>query len=105
LAPTVEIAATGFCHPGGILQLFHRQDQQILRLPTAAAAKSLQQIQAGSLIVIVRKIFIDLLDYAGAIDSSALHESAESFGAFEHRQIASKKRKSNSRRDQIVVLA
>jgi hypothetical protein len=34
----VGIAATEFCHPGGILQLFHRQDQQILRLPTAAAA-------------------------------------------------------------------
>jgi hypothetical protein len=33
----VGIAATGFCYPGGILQLFHRQDQQILRLPTAAA--------------------------------------------------------------------
>jgi hypothetical protein len=28
---------TRFCHPGGILQLFHRQDQQILRLPTAAS--------------------------------------------------------------------
>jgi hypothetical protein len=39
----VGIAATGFCHPSGILQLFHRQDQQILRLPTAVA-RSLQQI-------------------------------------------------------------
>jgi hypothetical protein len=29
LAPTVGIAATGFCYPGGILQAFHRQDQQI----------------------------------------------------------------------------
>jgi hypothetical protein len=29
LAPTVGIAATGFCYPGGILQLFHRQYQQI----------------------------------------------------------------------------
>jgi hypothetical protein len=28
---------TGFCYPGGILQLFRRQDHQILRLPTAAA--------------------------------------------------------------------
>jgi hypothetical protein len=36
LAPTVGIAATGFYHPGGILQPFRRQDQQILRLPTAA---------------------------------------------------------------------
>jgi hypothetical protein len=25
----VGIAATGFCYPGGIFQLFHRQDQQI----------------------------------------------------------------------------
>jgi hypothetical protein len=30
LAPTVGIAATGFCYPGGILQqVFHRQDQQV----------------------------------------------------------------------------
>jgi hypothetical protein len=28
------------CYPGGILQLFRLQDRQILRLPTAAAAKS-----------------------------------------------------------------
>jgi hypothetical protein len=41
LAPTVGIAATGFCYPGGILQLFHRQDQQILRLPIAAARSHL----------------------------------------------------------------
>jgi hypothetical protein len=40
LAPTVGIATTGFCHPGGILQLFHRQDQQILWLPTAASIGS-----------------------------------------------------------------
>jgi hypothetical protein len=39
----VGIAATGFCYPGGILQLFHRQDQQIFKLLTAAA-RSLQQI-------------------------------------------------------------
>jgi hypothetical protein len=37
------IVMTGFCHPGGILQLFHRHDQQILRLPTAAGVRSLQQ--------------------------------------------------------------
>jgi hypothetical protein len=30
LAPTVGIAATGFCYLGGILQLFHRRYQQIL---------------------------------------------------------------------------
>jgi hypothetical protein len=29
LAPTVGIAATGFCYSGGILQLFHRRYQQI----------------------------------------------------------------------------
>jgi hypothetical protein len=27
LAPTVGIAPTGFYYPGGILQLFHREDQ------------------------------------------------------------------------------
>jgi hypothetical protein len=32
LAPTVGIAVTGFCYPGEILQLFHREDQQILWL-------------------------------------------------------------------------
>jgi hypothetical protein len=32
LAPTVGIATTGFCYSGGILQLFHQEDQQILRL-------------------------------------------------------------------------
>jgi hypothetical protein len=36
----VGIAATGFCHPGGILQVFHRQDQQVLRLPIAASTGS-----------------------------------------------------------------
>jgi hypothetical protein len=40
LAPTVGIATTGFCYPGGILQLFRRQDQQILRLLTTAAGGS-----------------------------------------------------------------
>jgi hypothetical protein len=67
LAPTVGIAATGFCYPGGILQLsigdiskffLHRQDQQISRLPTAAA-KSLQQILAGSNMIIIDKVFIN----------------------------------------------
>jgi hypothetical protein len=43
------IAATGFCHPGGILQLFCRQDQQFLWLP-AAAARSLQQIASRRII-------------------------------------------------------
>jgi hypothetical protein len=45
LAPTVGITATGFCYPGGILQLLHWQDQQILRLPTAATAISLHKIE------------------------------------------------------------
>jgi hypothetical protein len=35
------IAATRFYHPGRLLQLFHRQDQQILRLPTAATRSHL----------------------------------------------------------------
>jgi hypothetical protein len=34
------ITTTGFCYLDGILQLFHRQDQQILWLPTAATARS-----------------------------------------------------------------
>jgi hypothetical protein len=37
LAPTVGIAATGFCYPGGILQLFSSTKLANLRLPTAAA--------------------------------------------------------------------
>jgi hypothetical protein len=50
LAPTVGIAATGFCYLGGILLLFHRryqqffflhrQDQQVFRLSTAATVRS-----------------------------------------------------------------
>jgi hypothetical protein len=43
LTPTVGIAATGFCNPGGILQLFGRENPQILRLPTAAAGSHLAE--------------------------------------------------------------
>jgi hypothetical protein len=43
LAPTVGIAATGFFYPGGILQLFYREDQQILRLPIAATSNKQQR--------------------------------------------------------------
>jgi hypothetical protein len=32
LAPTVGIAATGFCYPGRILQLFHRRYQQFFSI-------------------------------------------------------------------------
>jgi hypothetical protein len=38
---TMGIATTGFCHPGGILQLFCRQDQLI----SAAANSSSNQIE------------------------------------------------------------
>jgi hypothetical protein len=38
LAPTVGIAATGFCYPGGILQLFHRRYQQIFSTSTRSAS-------------------------------------------------------------------
>jgi hypothetical protein len=55
--------------------------------------------RAGSIILIVCKIFIDLIDCADATDLSALCELTESFGAFGHCQIASKKRKSDSRRE------
>jgi hypothetical protein len=44
----VEIAATGFCNPGGILQLFHCQNQEILRLPTAAEAGSSSSISRSA---------------------------------------------------------
>jgi hypothetical protein len=37
LTPTVGIAATGFCYPGGILQLFHRRYQQIFSTSTRSA--------------------------------------------------------------------
>jgi hypothetical protein len=37
LAPTVEIAATGFCHPDGIFQPFLSTRSTNLRLPTAVA--------------------------------------------------------------------
>jgi hypothetical protein len=72
LAPTVGIAATGFCYPGGILQafidkinkffidkirkLFHRQDQQILRLPTAATTRShLVEFRSGVPRIVLRR--------------------------------------------------
>jgi hypothetical protein len=37
LAPTVWIAVTGFRYPGGILQLFHREDQKFLQLPNSSS--------------------------------------------------------------------
>jgi hypothetical protein len=71
LAPTVGIAATGFCHPGGILQLFHREDQQISRLPIAAA-RSLQQIHPLQGDFIINKEGrIKLRDYG--VDKSSRH--------------------------------
>jgi hypothetical protein len=56
LAPTVGIAATGFCYSGGILQ----KDHQILRLP-AAVARLLQQIHPLQIDFIINKqtIFIE----------------------------------------------
>jgi hypothetical protein len=53
LTPTVGIAATGFCYPGGILQLFHRQDQQILRLRTAA--RRIDQSSTSVKLIIIGK--------------------------------------------------
>jgi hypothetical protein len=71
LAPTVGIAATGFCHPGGVLQLFHREDQQISRLPIAAA-RSLQQIHLFQGDFIINKEGrIKLHDYG--VDKSSRH--------------------------------
>jgi hypothetical protein len=54
LAPTVGTAAIEFCYPGGILQLFHREDQQISRLPIAAT-RSLQQIHPLQVEFIINK--------------------------------------------------
>jgi hypothetical protein len=45
LAPTVGIAATGFCHPGGILQLF-----SMTKSANFAAAISSSQIASTELI-------------------------------------------------------
>jgi hypothetical protein len=78
LAPTVGIATTGFCHPGGILQLFHREDQQILRLPTAVA-RSLQQIAS------YRIIFISEIN----INYRLHHRDLQRF-AVKNRQVPSK---------------
>jgi hypothetical protein len=68
LAPTVGIAATGFCYPGEILQLFHRQDQQVLRLPTVAARS--HQIISSTLANLVSNIKI----IGGKIGSGAQAE-------------------------------
>jgi hypothetical protein len=63
------IAVIGFCYPGGILQLFHREDQQILRLPIAAA-RSLQQIHPLQIDFIINKEeYIKLRDYG--VDKSS----------------------------------
>jgi hypothetical protein len=64
------IAATGFCHPGGILQLF--LSTRSTNFAAAAAARSLEQIRAGFDMVIIDKIFINNLDCVGALDSSWL---------------------------------
>jgi hypothetical protein len=40
LAPTVGIAATGFCYPGGILQLFHRRYQQIFSTSSRSTTRT-----------------------------------------------------------------
>jgi hypothetical protein len=67
LAPTVGIAATGFCYPGGIFQLFYRQDQQILRLPTAADRSHQITSSASASLFIVSKIFVNAEGCAGQI--------------------------------------
>jgi hypothetical protein len=56
LAPTVGIAATGFCYLGGILQLFHRRYQQIFSTSTrstnfAAADNRSSQIDSTEFII------------------------------------------------------
>jgi hypothetical protein len=54
LAPTVGIVVTGFCYPGGIFQLFHRQDQQFF----AAADSSSNQIASALFIIFEDQIII-----------------------------------------------
>jgi hypothetical protein len=67
----VGIVVTGFCYPGGILQLSRRQDQQILRLPTAARISHLGESSSSTARSICRylskKSFkkIDSADTAG----------------------------------------
>jgi hypothetical protein len=36
---TMGIAVTGFCYPGGILQLFHRKDQQIFETANSSTGR------------------------------------------------------------------
>jgi hypothetical protein len=60
LAPTVGIAATGFCYLGGILQLFHRRYQQKISTSTRstnfATADSSSQIASNHLIYIGKSL-------------------------------------------------
>jgi hypothetical protein len=51
----VGSATTRFCHPGEILQLFHQQDQQILRLPIAAAVRLHLVDPSSSAVFIIKK--------------------------------------------------
>jgi hypothetical protein len=54
----VGIAATGFCYPGGILQIFSSTRSAILQLPTTEAVRSIQQnVSSTSAIVYIVKIF------------------------------------------------
>jgi hypothetical protein len=39
LAPIVGITTTGFCYPGGILQLFHREGQQIFETADSSSGR------------------------------------------------------------------
>jgi hypothetical protein len=70
LAPTVGIAATGFCYPSGIFQLFYRQDQQILWLPTAAARSYQITLSTSASLFIISKIFVNGEGRAGQIASA-----------------------------------
>jgi hypothetical protein len=57
LAPTVGIAATGFCYLGGILQIFIDKISKISRLPRAAVRLIQQDLSSTSAIVCIVKIF------------------------------------------------
>jgi hypothetical protein len=66
LAPTMGIAATGFCYPGGILQVFHQQDQQVLRLPTTASTGS-HLADSSRSAHCLHQLVIDKVCYVGGI--------------------------------------
>jgi hypothetical protein len=65
LAPTAGIAATGFCYPGRILQLFSSA-----RSTNLAAADSSSQIASSHLVFIINNSNAEQIDAASMAYSS-----------------------------------